>query len=76
MQILRGEEKTYRAPLLFLPHACYTQGFSTIDADLMSLMHLSPRAIFNIGVGEETYSDVEALLDETKAYTRYDHADK
>lgn len=49
----------------------HTQGFTTIDTDLMSLMHLSVRAIFNIGAGEETYADVEAMLDETKVYTRY-----
>lgn len=47
------------------------QGFATVDADLMSLLHLSPRSIFNIGAGDDTYADVEAFLDETSTYTRY-----
>lgn len=47
-----------------------SQGFGTIDVDLMSLLHLSPRSIFDIGAGDGTYAEVESVLDETRRYTR------
>ena len=46
------------------------QALATIDTDIMSLLHLSSRYIFNVGAGDETYADVESVLDETKTYTR------
>ncbi|CAM9362495.1 unnamed protein product [Pylaiella littoralis] len=46
------------------------KGFGTIDVDLMSLLHLSPRSIFDIGAGDGTYAEVESVLDETRRYTR------
>ena len=32
----------------------------TVDADLMSLLHLDARRIFNVGVGDPLYADVDA----------------
>lgn len=57
--------------MLHFPVFDVAQGFATIDADLMSLLHLSPRSIFNIGANDPTYADVEVVLDETSTYTRY-----
>lgn len=51
-----------------------TQGFANIDADLMSLLHLSPRSIFDVGAGDGTCSEVESLLAETRRLTRCVHA--
>lgn len=51
-----------------------TQGFANIDADLMSLLHLSPRSIFDVGAGDGTCSEVESLLAETRRFTRCVHA--
>lgn len=48
----------------------FRQGFASIESDLMSLLHLSPRSIFNIGAGDGTYTEVESVLDETRRYTR------
>lgn len=42
----------------------------SVDADLMSLLHIEPRRIFNIGVGEPIYADVDAALDAARAQIR------
>lgn len=49
----------------------FAQGFTTIDADLMSLLHLDTRPILNIGITDEPSADVEVVLEETTAYIRY-----
>ena len=39
-----------------------TRTMLNVDADLMSLLHLEPRRIFNVGVGDELYADVDSKL--------------
>ena len=41
--------------------------FTTVDADLMSLLHLEPRRIFDIGVGNPLCADVDATLADARA---------
>ncbi|CAM9135038.1 unnamed protein product, partial [Choristocarpus tenellus] len=44
------------------------KSYTTIDTDLMSLLHLNCRPIFNFGKGDAMYIDVEAELDDARVY--------
>jgi len=39
-----------------------TRTMQNVDADLMSLLHLEPRKVFNVGVADPLYADVDAKL--------------
>ena len=46
----------------------FVRSLTTVDSDLMSLLHLPPRIIFNVGQNEPTTQSCDALIAQCKAF--------